>query len=186
MPKARNPEEVIHVKTVAILRDLGVWFWHTPNESKATVAYRRKLHQLGLSPGVPDLVIVTPPPVGSFVGAVLELKSERGRVSEYQKEWIERFRKCGWATAVTFGLDATIAQLTDWGYIGEHSGRPVGRAGPNNKQPNSYRIDDDLFGPVPTHAEKARRGVIMGLTGSPFQARALAPKAPRPLTKKKP
>lgn len=115
--RIRRPEESIHVRIVAELRKAGVHFWHTPNESKATPAYRAKLKALGLSPGVPDLVIITPPPCGGYVGAALELKAEKGRLSESQKEWLKVFEGYGWAAACTKGYQESLDQLIDWGYL---------------------------------------------------------------------
>lgn len=115
--RRQKPEERIHVKIVAELRRAGVHFWHTPNESKATAAYRAKLKALGLSSGVPDLIIVTPPPCGGFVGAALELKAEKGRLSDTQKEWLQTLSGYGWATACTKGYQESIDILIEWGYL---------------------------------------------------------------------
>lgn len=115
--RIRKPEEIIHVKIVALLRKAGVRFWHTPNESKSTPAYRAKLKALGLSPGVPDLVIVTPPPCGGYIAAAIELKADKGRISDSQKEWLETLEGFGWAVACTKGFQASVDQLIEWGYL---------------------------------------------------------------------
>ena len=41
-------------------------------------------------PGWPDLVLVRPPRI-----IFAELKSERGRLTPAQQEWIERLKRCG-------------------------------------------------------------------------------------------
>jgi hypothetical protein len=129
-----NPEETIQIEVVARLRRAGVRFFHCPNGSKATAAYRAKLWTLGLEAGVPDIVIVTPPPCRSSGprilkdpdgsgrdwwphGAALELKAPKGRASDEQKQWLSDLASLGWATAVTYGLDEALAQLRAWGYI---------------------------------------------------------------------
>lgn len=123
-----NPEETIQIEVVARLRRAGVRFFHCPNGSKATASYRAKLWTLGLEAGVPDIVIVTKPPLryeawknGTaqdwWCGAALELKAPKGRASDEQKQWLSDLAGLGWATAVTYGLDEALAQLRAWGYI---------------------------------------------------------------------
>jgi hypothetical protein len=125
----------IHRRVVAHLRRAGVTFFHVPNEGKRGPRARSQLHGLGVMPGIPDLVIVDPPPalavacqyttpsgeslpmVRVVCGAVLELKSDTGRASPEQREWLAKFAELGWATACTKGLDEALAQLRAWGYI---------------------------------------------------------------------
>lgn len=109
-------EALIQARVVVALRRAGIRFWHTPNEGKHTPAYRAKLHTLGVESGVPDLVIVTPPPVGGFVGTALELKTATGRLSKTQSEWLAAFTGFGWAAAVAYGLDDAMAKLRLLGY----------------------------------------------------------------------
>lgn len=109
-------EEEIHMRVAGQLRLHDVAFFHPPNGSKAAPQYRAKLKRLGVSKGVPDLVIVTPPSTG-HVGAVLELKKRGGRLSPDQRAWLDVFEACGWATATAYGYDQAIAQLRAWGYV---------------------------------------------------------------------
>jgi hypothetical protein len=123
-----NPEHRIHRRAVAELR-AAFWdrygmerracpFFHCPNEGDLPVQYRSKLADLGLSPGVSDLVICWPtsPTVGTF-GAALEIKAPKGRPSETQLAWLGHWKRTGFATAVTRGHAATADQLATWGYI---------------------------------------------------------------------
>lgn len=108
-------EADIHRRVVAHLRRAGVCFFHVPNEGKRGPRARSQLHGLGVMPGIPDLVIVDPCP--GHCGAVLELKSDTGRVSPEQREWLAKFADRGWATACTHGLDEALDALRAWGYI---------------------------------------------------------------------
>lgn len=124
----KTPEADAQKGLVALLRLHRVPVFHCPNESMVPVQYRVKLRALGLSSGVPDLVIVQPPwallrasvmsPTGyPFVGAVLEMKSERGDATPEQLEWLAHFAAIGFATAVARGYEAGLAQLRAWGYV---------------------------------------------------------------------
>jgi len=121
-----KPEEEIHRRAVAELRLFFLKtqgfkkkqspFFHCPNESKAPVQYRAKMDSMGLSSGVPDLIVVWPTWQG-HVGAALEIKSEKGRETPAQKAWLSRLGNAGFATACTKGHAATATQLFEWGYI---------------------------------------------------------------------
>lgn len=120
-------EHEIHRIVVAHLRRARVDFFHPMNEGKRGPKAASQLRGLGVMPGVPDLIIVTPPRalrpepeftmLGLYRGAVLELKSDTGRTSPEQRDWLAVFERHGWATAVTKGLDAAMTQLRAWGYI---------------------------------------------------------------------
>ena len=57
--------------------------FHVPNEGKKTVQYHALMKKMGLRPGCPDIIIEY------FPGKILyiELKNEKGRLSQYQKIW---------------------------------------------------------------------------------------------------
>jgi len=119
-------EDTIHAELVARLRAAGRGsrdgsrpdlFFHTPNESRSAPQYRARLRRLGVSPGVPDLVFVLPPPCGGYVAAALEIKTESGRASKDQKRWLEVMSAHGWAVAVEYGLEACLGRLRAWGYL---------------------------------------------------------------------
>lgn len=120
-PKPLSEYE-IHVRVVAMLRAQKTppLFFHCPNEIKASAQYRAKLARLGVTPGVPDLLILDPAGGvigGGCVGAALELKSDTGTLKPAQRDFLDRMAGNGWATAVTYGLEQAIAQLRAWGYI---------------------------------------------------------------------
>jgi hypothetical protein len=113
-----NTEETIQRHVVAALRTAGVLFFHVPNASKSTPQYRAKLAALGLSAGVPDLIILDPPPkLLHKHGAALELKTEKGRASTEQAAWLLALRERGWDAQFAYGLDEAIGWLREWGYV---------------------------------------------------------------------
>lgn len=116
---SRLSEYDVHAAVAARLDARGVAWFHPPNGTNvASHKTRGMLKQMGLKAGVPDIIIIDPPPaMPGLRGAALELKRTRGVTSKAQKEWIAAFDARGWATAVTKGLEASIAQLQDWGYL---------------------------------------------------------------------
>jgi len=130
-----NPEHRIHTKAVAYLRKSFARkgfgrrecpFFHTANESDVPPSYRAKLARLGVSPGVPDLIIVSPTSPASYVdviggvsfpGAALEIKAPKGRLTADQRRWLDTWRSAGFAAEWTRGHVATAHQLHVWGYI---------------------------------------------------------------------
>lgn len=63
-------------------------FWHTANEGKFPVQYRKKLADLGILPGVADLLFMPGHPHMTPL-AFIELKRARGRQSDNQKRFQE-------------------------------------------------------------------------------------------------
>lgn len=104
-------EETIQKHVVARLRLARAVFCHVPNGSKAPPSYRAKLKALGLEPGVPDLLIFSAP-IGR--PCALELKTEKGRLSPAQSDWLGKLQIHGWSTATAYGLDEALAQLVTW------------------------------------------------------------------------
>lgn len=135
-----DPEHRIHVRAVAELRASfvrrGIWsgaktdacpLFHAMNEGDCSHAEAEKRRALGVSSGVPDLVIVwnvddrpgTDRAAGipGRPGAALELKAPGAKPSRKQEQWLAFWRACGFATAVTSGHRETALQLAAWGLI---------------------------------------------------------------------
>lgn len=92
------------------------WF-HVPNGGSRRHLEAARLKASGVKAGVPDVVIVTRPPrYPAMPGVVLELKTEQGRVSPEQEEWLRRFDALGWATVVAYGADDALEQLEALGF----------------------------------------------------------------------
>lgn len=116
MPKLLKPEDDFQIRLVGILRRSRLSFWHTPNESDVPVQRRTHLKAMGLEAGIPDIVVITPPPIGGYVGAVLELKAGKNKPSKKQQEWLERFASCGWAVGWTASMPTALAWFRNLGY----------------------------------------------------------------------
>lgn len=117
--KNRKSEEAdYHRKLVAIMRTAKLLFVHVPSESKATPQYRAKLKGMGLTAGVPDILIFNrSEKYPAYRGFALELKAGTGRVSDAQREWVDALRDQNWAVDVVFSLDEALERLRKWRLI---------------------------------------------------------------------
>ncbi len=91
----------------------SVPFFHPPNGEIRDSRTGAKLNAQGTRKGIPDLFL--PVPRGKHCGLVIEVKAPQGRVSKYQKTWIEFLEKMGWRTEVCRSvaecIDVTINYL---------------------------------------------------------------------------
>lgn len=118
-PRTDLTEDEIHFEVVRLLRAVepAIAFFHSPNEGHRAKVYQQTLWRRGVSAGVPDIIIITPPPCGGYVAAALEIKSEKGRPSKAQRAWLDTLAAAGWAVAWDQGLPACIRRLEEWGYL---------------------------------------------------------------------
>jgi len=79
-----------------------------PNEGKRSPANAARLKQMGLRPGMPDLIVLAPGGRALFV----ELKTERGRLSPEQKRAHEAIERLGHAVRTVRSLDGFIGTVT--------------------------------------------------------------------------
>lgn len=69
-------------------------YCHVPNEGRRTPFERFKLKYLGVSSGVPDLLIFDA--CNGFNGLAIELKYGANKMTLNQKKWIAKLNKKGW------------------------------------------------------------------------------------------
>lgn len=109
-------------KVVKALRRAGILVAYVPNEIPQEVphAIRAKLlrerYAMGLLKGMPDLLVLDPPPVGGYVGTALEMKSPKGRVSKHQDGISGCLQLRGWAVVVGWGWENALEELRKLGY----------------------------------------------------------------------
>tara|TARA_R100001082_G_C4350738_1_gene154403 strand:+ start:446 stop:796 length:351 start_codon:yes stop_codon:yes gene_type:complete len=105
-------EQLVLVKW---LRRNKINFFHPPNGGKRVLSEARLLKSMGVSAGVPDIIIVDPVP--GYVATALELKRvSGGTVSKHQKVWLKLLKDRGWASLVARGARDAIKQLKELGY----------------------------------------------------------------------
>lgn len=70
------------------------------------------LKKEGLRPGTPDLFL--PSAHGGKFGAYIEMKTEKGRLSENQSQFISQVEKYGYICFVAYGAQEAIEFLEDY------------------------------------------------------------------------
>ena len=85
--------------------------YHIPNGGRRDSVEARHLKEQGVKPGVPDLCL--PVPRGAYHGAYLEMKTEKGRISEAQKWWRFHLEKQGYLCETCYGWENAVKVL-EW------------------------------------------------------------------------
>ena len=75
--------------------------YHIPNGGKRDPIEAKHLKDQGVKKGVPDLHL--PVGKGGYHGLYIELKTEKGRTTQFQNWWLAELAKEGYCTAVCQG-----------------------------------------------------------------------------------
>jgi len=89
------------IREYAALQYPELFMFHVPNEGRRSLFERYKNKVVGVVPGAPDFVLVAP---GGKV-AFMEVKTQKGRLTENQKTVIKQLQNNGAAAGVVFGFD---------------------------------------------------------------------------------
>jgi hypothetical protein len=101
----------------------GVLWCHVPNGGHRHKATAARMKGQGVKPGVPDVLIFTPPPTRpDACGIALELKRTSLRpkrpgaalpacVSAAQRQWLANLEALGWVPVVAYGAADAVAEL---------------------------------------------------------------------------
>ena len=128
MPKKKivlppPPHEDFEQSMLAQWLDLKKVVWcHVPNGGARSWRTAKALKSHGVKPGVPDVLIFSPPAKRldsgvKFIGVALELKRQKGGVvSPAQKAWLHTMEQLGWYTQICKGAGAAISYLKSMGY----------------------------------------------------------------------
>lgn len=103
---SKLPENVIHKAVtdfISLVYPDTLWI-HVPSEAKRTPYERYVAKLLGLKPGVPDLLIFES--TKDYHGLAIELKSEKGKLTDSQKAFIAELDKRNWKTAVCYDSES--------------------------------------------------------------------------------
>jgi len=74
-----------------------------PNGARTSMSVAKRLKAEGLRAGIPDLMLTIP--VAPYHGLFIELKAKGGRLTDTQREQIERLRARGYHAVCCVGFD---------------------------------------------------------------------------------
>lgn len=109
--KRQAPEAAIQRAIVQRLRWHGFFVASIPNEGKRSVQAGRAMRATGMRRGLPDLLVAKEGRV-----CMLEVKAERGRVSEAQADAHADLERHGVFVAVVRSQDEAVAALREAGF----------------------------------------------------------------------
>ena len=115
-PQVRPKESALQIAIIGAQRDYGRpdWlFWHTANGELRDKRAAAKLKAMGVRPGVPDLLFLSPAGIAHFV----ECKRPGGRLSDEQEKFREHCIRHGIAHVVVESIDQALAALDHWGAL---------------------------------------------------------------------
>ena len=103
--KMRGAEQILQEQVVHFLamKYPDALFTASAGGMRTSIGTARKMKRAGYKRGTPDLMIFSPRSGKS--GLAIELKTETGRLSPEQKEWLTALESCGWVARACFGLD---------------------------------------------------------------------------------
>jgi len=111
----RRPEQTLQRAVLDHLRWRGMpglFVFHYPPGGWRSSVEAAILKGLGVTPGVPDLLILHQGKLHA-----LELKSARGRLTTIQAETQHRMRVAGALAATAIGIDEALERLEAWGLL---------------------------------------------------------------------
>lgn len=103
-------EHEIQVKVCKYLKENKIGHWAVPNgfvhngDKIATARYINYMKAEGVKNGVFDITIC----YGNGKVAFMEIKTPKGRASEYQLNWLNWFNKNGYIAKICYGYDECI------------------------------------------------------------------------------
>lgn len=99
----------------------GIFAFHPKNGGIHQKGRRRGINAgLGVVSGVPDVFVFRCDPSSGILTThvyALELKTEKGKADAMQRDVLQALRAVGARVAVTYGFEAAIRQLEEWGLL---------------------------------------------------------------------
>jgi hypothetical protein len=77
--------------------------WATPNGGSRHLFEAMRLKREGVVSGVPDLIIAEP--TGKYHGLFIEMKSDKGKLQDSQREMIGKLTERGYRCDIAYSLD---------------------------------------------------------------------------------
>lgn len=84
--------------------------YHIPNGGYRNKSEAARLKRQGVKKGVPDICL--PAARGKFHGLYVELKTDGGKASKEQVEYIKALNKIGYAAEIAYGFEQAVEIIT--------------------------------------------------------------------------
>lgn len=91
---------------------LGLKYVHIVNEGLRSERTGYMLKQIGMQRGFPDLFILKA--CGNYHGLAIEMKSQNGRATKEQKQWIATLNALGYYAKVCKGYDEARKTIEEY------------------------------------------------------------------------
>lgn len=116
---ARSGTEAGNQKAIMLWGALNIkqypdlkWLYHVPNGGSRNKAEASNLKAMGVKSGVPDLHL--PIKRNGYSGLVIELKNDKGKVSNEQVDWLINFDRQGFKAVVCRGWEEAVKTIEDY------------------------------------------------------------------------
>lgn len=86
--------------------------YHVPNEGKRSAVTGSRFKQMGLRPGVPDIIL--PVARGGYIGLAVEMKYGKNTLTDNQRKWLGMLAGAGHKTAVCYSFDEAKKTIVDY------------------------------------------------------------------------
>ncbi|WP_272947442.1 VRR-NUC domain-containing protein [Variovorax sp. JS1663] len=90
------------------------WLMHVPNGGLRSRGEAGRMRAMGVRKGVVDWILPFPSPTGRYTGLAIEVKSNRGTVSDEQQDFLDDAAAAGWLTAVVRSSDEFVKAVEQW------------------------------------------------------------------------
>jgi hypothetical protein len=113
-------EQIIQINFIAWFKytypELQNYIFHFANERKCSIIEGKILKRMGVKSGVSDVFLAYPVVSDKETkhGLWIEIKTEKGKLSITQKEFLKNMKKVGYATAVAKSPDECKEAIIDY------------------------------------------------------------------------
>lgn len=118
------------------------WLHHIPNGGSRNKAEAVKLKQMGVRSGVSDLCL--PYPKGIYHGLYIEMKYDKGRQQDTQKEFMADMAEAGHYVATCYSAEQAIKVIQEYIELSRVNFAPEGFVSEMSRPNNTIWKDDRL------------------------------------------
>jgi len=112
-----QPEAELQRAAAKLLDSLGLWWCHIPNGGARDARVGAELKRQGVKPGAPDAYIFDiPPKCPCARGVAIEFKTNNGRLTDSQKQWVIELDRRGCLYREVRSFDELVDFMIELGF----------------------------------------------------------------------